>query len=276
MAKCKESKKVAYLGPEGSFCEEAAKKHFSEGMLVPCTSVASIFVAVESAEVDCGVVPVENSTEGSVSSTLDCLLESKVMVCGEVELKVIQNLIVKPGMKLDEIKVILSHPHALAQCRQFIEKTFPHAELKETSSTSKAVELLGCVSNAAAIGTETAALKSRMTVLKRGIEDSHNNFTRFFVLAEKDSEPTGRDKTSLIFSTKHMPGSLYDVLEVFATRNVNLTKIESRPQKEMPWNYLFYLDFEGHRTDLKMVKALEEMRDRCDFIKVLGSYPRVA
>ncbi len=266
--------RVAYLGPESSFTEQAARKHFPEAELVPYVSVANIFAAVEKKEISYGVVPVENSTEGSVPDTLDRLLESDVMVCDEVELEVTQNLIVKPETKPRQIKVILSHPHALAQCRQFLENNFPGVELKETTSTSKAVELLECVADAAAIGTEAAAERHKMTILRRGIEDAHNNFTRFFVLAEKDSEPTGRDKTSLIFATKHVPGSLYGVLEAFAARGINLTKIESRPQKAKPWNYLFYLDFEGHRIDPKVREALEKMQERCDFVKVLGSYPK--
>lgn len=274
MDKQKKATRVAYLGPEGTFCEQAARKHFSMAVFVPYPSVADIFTAVETGDAGYGVVPVENSTEGSVHVTLDCLLESRAMVCGEVELRVTHNLIAKPGMKLNEIRVILSHPQALAQCRQFIEKTFPSVELKETSSTARAVELLESVEGAAAIGTEAAAERSGMAVLARSVEDEPNNFTRFFVLGERDAEPTGRDKTSLTFSAKHVPGSLYRVLEVFAIRDINLTKIESRPEKGRPWNYLFYLDFEGHRADANISEALDEMKERCDFVKVLGSYPK--
>jgi len=276
MVKQERGKQVAYLGPEGTFCEQAARKHFSRAVFVPCPSVADIFIAVETGGANYGVVPVENSTEGSERVTLDRLLESKVMICGEVELKITQNLIVKPSIGLSQVRVILSHPQALAQCRRFIEKTFPRMELKETSSTAKAVEMLKSVDNAAAIGTEAAAERSGMTVLARSIEDEPNNFTRFFVLGERDAEPTGGDKTSLIFSAKHLPGSLYRVLEVFAVRDINLTKIESRPEKSKPWNYLFYLDFEGHRADAKSREVLDEMRERCDFVKVLGSYPKAA
>ncbi len=275
MSEQRKVKQVAYLGPEGTFCEQAAKKHFPQATLIPYPSVTDIFTAVENGEVSHGVVPVENSTEGSVHATLDCLLESDVVVCGEVELRVTHNLIARPGVRLGAIRLILSHPQALAQCRRFIEKTFPSVELKETSSTARAVELLNNMDdNAAAIGTEVAAERSGMVILARSIEDEPNNFTRFFVLCKRDAEPTGKDKTSLIFSAKHVPGSLYKVLEVFAIRDINLTKIESRPEKGKPWNYLFYLDFEGHRADAKSREALDEMRERCDFVKVLGSYPK--
>lgn len=211
---------VAYLGPEGTFCEQAARKYFSRAVFVPYPNITDVFTAVESKDADYGVVPVENSTEGSINVTLDRLLESKVMVCGEVELKIVHNLIVKPNTNLNQIKVILSHPQALAQCRRFLKSTFPNAELREVSSTAKAIELLRDIDNAAAIGTEAAAERNGMIVLKRQIEDESNNFTRFFILGESDVKPTGRDKTSLVFSTKHIPGSLYRVLEVFAVRNI--------------------------------------------------------
>lgn len=267
---------VAYLGPEGTFCEQAARKYFPQADLGPCPSIADVFTAVDCGNAERGVVPVENSTDGAVPMTLDCLLESKVMICGEVELKVVHNLIIKPNTRLNQIEVILSHPQALAQCRQFLKTTFPRAELREVSSTARAVEMLRDLDNAAAIGSEAAAERSGMVVLRRRIEDEPNNVTRFFVLGEGDAEPTGRDKTSLVFSAKHVPGSLYRVLEVFAVRGINLTKIESRPEKKRPWNYVFYLDFEGHRADTKIKEALNAMKERCVYVKVLGSYPKAS
>ena len=265
---------VAYLGPEGTFCELAARKYFTGGTLVPYLSVVDVFIAVEDEDAKYGVVPVENSTDGSVPVTLDCLLESKVMVCGEVELKIVHNLIAKPNTDLSKIEVILSHPQALAQCRQFLRNMFPKAELREVSSTARAVEMLRNVIKAAAIGSEIAAERNNMVVIRRKIEDEPNNVTRFFVLGKKDAEPTGKDKTSLIFSTKHVPGSLYRVLEVFAARGINLTRIESRPEKKSPWNYVFYVDFEGHRADTKVKEALDILGERCTYVKVLGSYPK--
>jgi chorismate mutase/prephenate dehydratase len=266
--------RVAYLGPEGTFCEQAARKYFSRAVFIPYPNITDVFVALEIGDTEYSVVPTENSTDGSIPLTLDSLLKSNVMICGEVELKVVHNLIAKPATKLHEIEVILSHPQALAQCRQFIKSTFPSAELRNVSSTAKAVELLKDIDNAAAIGTEAAANRMGMAVLKRQIEDESNNITRFFVLGKDDAKPSGRDKTSLVFSAKHVPGSLYRVLEVFAVRNINLTKIESRPDKKRPWNYVFYLDFDGHRTDAVVREALDSMRKRCISLKVLGSYPR--
>lgn len=265
---------IAYLGPEGTFCELAARKYFTKGALVPYVSVTDVFIAVENEDAKYGVVPVENSTDGSVPVTLDCLLDSRVMVCGEVKLRIVHNLIAKPNTGLGQIEVILSHPQALAQCRQFLRNTFPKAELREVSSTAKAVEMLRNVDNAAAIGSEIAAERSNMIVIRRKIEDETNNVTRFFVLGKSDAEPTGKDKTSLVFSTKHIPGSLYRVLEVFAVRGINLTRIESRPEKRSPWNYVFYVDFEGHRIDSKVKEALGIMGERCIYVKVLGSYPK--
>jgi len=172
------------------------------------------------------------------------------------------------------MRVIMSHPQALAQCRLFLENNLPKAELRETNSTAKAVGLLKHMDKAGAIGTETAAKNNKMDILARQIEDDPNNFTRFFILSKEDKPAMGCDKTSLIFSVRDAPGSLYRILRIFAVRNINLTKIESRPERGQPWKYIFYLDFEGHRTEEKSRSALEEMEKRCLFIKVLGSYPR--
>ena len=269
-----EGARVSYLGPEGTFTEQAARKYFSRAIFISYPNITDVFTAVENEDTEYGVVPAENSTDGSIHTTLDRFLESTIMICGEVELKITHNLIAKPNTSLSQIEVILSHPQALAQCRQFLKSTFPKAELREASSTAKAVELLKKIDNAAAIGTEAAAKRNEMMVLRRQIEDESNNVTRFFVLGENDAEPSGRDKTSLVFSTKHMPGSLYRVLKIFAMRNINLTKIESRPEKKRPWSYVFYLDFEGHRTDTVIGEALGSMRERCIYVKVLGSYSK--
>ncbi len=267
---------VAYLGPEGTFSEQASRKYFPKASLVPYPNIIDVFTAVEKENANYGVVPVENSTEGSVRVTLDQLLESKLMICGEVDLKVVHNLIAKPSTKLNEIRVIISHPQALAQCRRFLADKLPNAELREASSTAKAVELLMDLDNAVAIGTEDAAERNGMAVLKRQIEDDPNNITRFFIIGVEDAKPTGSDKTSLVFSTKHIPGSLYKVLEVFAAMDINLTKIESRPEKGKPWSYIFYIDFEGHRIDAKVKDVLEAIKKRCTYIKVLGSYPKAS
>jgi chorismate mutase/prephenate dehydratase len=270
----KSERAVAYLGPEGTFCEQAARKYFPDLGLIAFPSTKDVFDAVEERSVAYGVVPAENSIEGSERRTLDLLLERKLMICGEVDLRIVHNLIVRPGTLLSRVKLILSHPQALSQCRRFIERFFPMAELREVSSTAKAVQLLATLEDAAAIGTEVAAERYGMEVAYRQIEDDPNNFTRFFVLGNEDLPPTGRDKTSIIFSAKDEPGSLYRVLEPFAVRGINLTKIESRPQRGKPWRYIFFLDFEGHRIDPRSIEALEDVRKRCIFVKVLGSYPK--
>ena len=268
--------RAAYLGPKGTFCEQAAKKYFSSLKVsyLPVTSIAEVFRIVEKMKALYGVVPVENSLEGSVNETLDLLLESDLMVYGEVELKVEHCLIVKPNTKLEDLKLVLSKSQAIAQCRRFLENKLPKVEIKEVNSTAKAVEMLKNMEDAAAIGTENAAENCGMMILVKGIEDDVNNFTRFFILAQEDSQSTGRDKTSIIFSAKNIPGSLYNILGAFATREINLTKVESRPVRGKPWEYIFHLDFDGHRNDKKSREALKDIEKRCIFVKILGSYPK--
>lgn len=267
---------IAYLGPEGTFCEQAARKFFSNeaATFTPSQSISDVFTVVEKEKATYGVVPLENSLQGSERPTLDLLLQNDLKVRGEVDIRIVHNLIAKAGIKEKDVKVIVSHPQALAQCHRFIEKEFPRCELREASSTAKAVETLKILDNAAAIGTVIAAQKYGMTILLKQIEDNPNNFTRFFVLGSKDAGPTGNDKTSIVFSTRDEPGALYRILRAFARREVNLTKIESRPEWGKPWKYVFYLDFEGHRTEEKSIEALNEMKESCIFVKVLGSYPR--
>jgi chorismate mutase/prephenate dehydratase len=267
---------VAYLGPEGTFCEQAALKYFSNSSvkLLPCPSITEVFTTVKKRGTRYGVVPLENSLQGSERTTLDLLLQSNLKVRGEVDIRVAHNLIAKPVTERKDIRIIVSHPLALAQCHNFLQKEFPRVELKETNSTAKAVQLLAELVNAGAIGTDVAARRYGMRILYKHIEDDFNNFTRFFILGRKDVEPTGRDKTSLVFSVKDEPGALYRILEAFVTRNINLTKIESRPERGKPWKYIFYLDFEGHRTEAKSIEALDDMAKLCIFVKTLGSYPR--
>ena len=229
---------------------------------------------MENGQTEYGVVPVENSLDGSVRVTLDLLFKNKIMVNGEVEYRIIHNLIVKSGTKLTDIKIVISHPQALAQCRLFLENKLAKAQLKEASSTARAVELLNQIGNAGAIGAAITKKNKNMTILARHIEDDPNNFTRFFILSNRDKPPTGNDKTSIIFSIKDAPGSLYKILKIFKMNNINLTKIESRPERGKPWKYIFYVDFEGHRNEEKNRSALENMERQCIFVKVLGSYPR--
>jgi len=271
-----EETKVAFLGPRGTFCEQAAREHFRDvnAIFDERPSIADVFRSVRVKEADSGVVPIENSNEGSVVAALDLLSESDLKISGEVILRIVHNLIVRPGMKLDEISEVASHPQALAQCHRYLEENLPSAKLVETSSTAAAVKLASERNEVAAIGTELAGQLYGMEVLASGIEDNHENHTRFFVLSSDDHEPTGKDRTSVLFSVKHRPGSLHEALGALSNKMINLTKIESRPARGKPWEYVFFCDFEGHRKDLKCQEALEELQRKTIDLKILGSYPR--
>ncbi|MGP3667273.1 MAG: prephenate dehydratase [Candidatus Bathyarchaeota archaeon] len=269
--------KVAYLGPKGTFSEIAAKHYFSNvssAEYIEVQTIPDVFRLVEDGKVNYGVVPAENSIEGSVNITLDMLYSSsKAKITGEVIENIQHNLIAKSRIKIKNLKVILSHPHALAQCRRFIAKNFPNVKLLEVESTAQAVKKLKNISNAAAIASEYAAKIYGMKVVARNIGDYTVNYTRFLVLSRKDSKPTGRDKTFLIFSLKDKPGALFNFLKPFANRGINLTKIESRPSKVKPWEYIFFMELEGHRKNKKCIEALREAKDLCENLKILGSYP---
>ena len=271
-----EETKVAFLGPRGTFCEQAARVHFRDvnAIFDERPSIADVFRSVRAHEVDSGVVPIENSNEGSVVATLDLLSESGLKICGEVILCIRHNLIVRPDAELNEIKEVASHSQALAQCRRYLEENLPNAKLVETGSTATAVKLASERDGVAAIGTELAGQLYGMKVLASGIEDSQQNHTRFFVLGRDDHEPTGKDGTSVLFAVRHRPGSLHEALGALSNRMINLTKIESRPARGKPWEYVFFCDFEGHRKDLKCQEALEDLQRKTVDLKILGSYPR--
>lgn len=266
---------VAYLGPKGSFTEMAARKFLNGANVqyVAKPTIREVFRSVEAGDVDMGVVPIENSIEGPVNATLDLLLDTSLKIYGEVELRVDHCLLAGLGSTIEDIKVVFSHPQAIAQCRTFLETVIPQAEIVEVNSTSKAAEIVRNLRGAAAIASEYTASVYGLQVLARSIQDYHNNYTRFLVLSLKEHPPTGLDKTSLIFSVPNKPGSLYKALEPFALKNVNLTKIESRPTRGKPWDYVFYMDMEGHRFDPNVREAISELESRASFLKVLGSYP---
>jgi chorismate mutase/prephenate dehydratase len=270
-----EQLRVAFLGPRGTFCEQAAREHFLDDNAVfeERPSITDVFRSVTVKEVDRGVVPVENSSEGPVVPTLDLLGESALKICGEVITRVRHNLIARPDAELDDVREVASHPQALAQCQRYLDENLPSASLLETRSTADAVRLASERTGVAAIGTELAAQIYGMKVLASGIEDNHENHTRFFILSWDDHEPTGNDRTSILFSVKHRPGSLCEALSAFSSRGINLTKIESRPARRGPWEYVFFCDFEGHREDAKIKEALEELRTKATELKILGSYP---
>ena len=232
------------------------------------------FKTVERGEAQFGIVPIENSLEGSVNQNYDLFFSYDLKVCAEVIVKVEHCLIVNSGTTLDSIKTVYSHPQALAQCRSFLEHL--KYELVPTYDTAGSVKLIKeqKLLNTAAIASERAAELYDMEILARDIADNKENYTRFFALSKEDSLVTGKDKTSIIFSAKHEPGSLYNALGEFAKRNINLTRIESRPTKKTAWEYNFYLDFEGHRTEHKCAEALKALEKHATFIKILGSYPK--
>ncbi len=251
----------------------AVYSFFGQNVTVkPCKIFDDVFENVKNGDVDFGVVPIENSIEGSVNRTYDLFLEYDLKVCGEIIIRVSHCLIANKGTGIDQIKTVYSHPQALAQCRKFLEQQ--KLQAISTFDTAGSVKMIKEeeMMDAAAIASERAAQIYDMPILAKEIEDVKNNSTRFFVLDKKDSLYSGADKTSIIFATKSIPGALYKILGEFAERNVNLTKIESRPTKQTPWEYHFYLDFEGHRTEKQCQEALESIKDKTLFVKILGSY----
>jgi len=266
---------VAFQGEIGAYSEEAAFNFFGSSVQVkPCESLDEVFKIVERGEMPFGIVPVENSLEGSISRVYDLLLDSSLKVCGEIELRVVHCLIANPGARLDSIKRVYSHPQALGQCKAFLKHL--DCELIPTYDTAGSVKMIKeeRIVDGGAIASARAAEIYGMKIIAQEIEDNPNNFTRFFILSHHDSPPSGNDKTSIVFSVKHRPGALYKSLEELAARNINLTKIESRPTRQKPWEYNFYLDFEGHREDKASQEALENLERTSLFVKVLGSYPK--
>lgn len=267
--------KVAFQGERGAYSESAVYQFFSANTEVkPCRDFKDVFESVKNQEVQSGIVPVENSIEGSVNQNYDLFFNYDLKVCGEVIVKIAHCLIVNPGTSLEDVKAVYSHPQALAQCRSFLERL--NCELIPTYDTAGSVKIIKekKLTNAAAIASEKSAELYGMKILARDIADNPENYTRFFVLSKEDSPVTGKDKTSIIFSAKHEPGSLYHALGEFAKRNINLTRIESRPTKKTPWEYNFYLDFEGHRSEPRCAEALKALEKYAAFVRILGSYPK--
>ncbi len=266
---------VAFQGEVGAYGEEAAFHFFGPSIQVkPCDSLDDVFKVVEQGEVQFGIVPIENSLEGSISRTYDLLLDSSLKVCGEAELKISHCLIASPEAQLGLIKRVYSHPQALAQCRAFLKHL--GCELIPTYNTAASVKMIKeqGITDGGAVASARAAEIYGMKVIAKEIEDNPNNCTRFFILSKQDSPPSGNDKTSIVFSVKHKPGALYEFLKELAARNINLTKIESRPTRQKPWEYNFYLDFEGHREDKLSREVLDSLEQDSLFVKVLGSYPK--
>ncbi len=265
--------KVAYFGPAATFTHLAALSHFgSSSEFIPMEGIKGVFGAVESGKAEYGVVPIENSTEGIISYTLDMFMDLDLKITAEIMIEVSHNLLSKSGDK-GLVKKIYSHPPATAQCRRWLEVNMPQIPVLEATSTAKAAELASEDENAAAIASELAAKVYNLNFVESHIEDSRHNVTRFLVISKHSYLRTGRDKTSIMFSIKDRPGALYDILLPFKKAKINLTKIESRPSRRKAWEYIFFLDMEGHIEDKKVKKVIDAIKDGCLYLKILGSYP---
>lgn len=264
---------IAYLGPEGTFTQTAALKHFGHSVKTTALgSIDQVFREVESGACHYGVVPVENSIEGVVNHTLDMLINSSLLICGEVELRIHHHLLTR-AEKLEDIRMVYSHQQSLAQCRSWLDTRLLDAERIAVSSNAEAARRVGEQMDVAAIAGETAAEFYDLPILFRNIEDHPDNTTRFLVLGRHDTHPSGRDKTSILFSARNRPGALHDMLACFAVKNVSMTRIESRPSRTGMWEYVFFVDVEGHVQDPDVVAALEKLREEAAMVKILGSYP---
>jgi len=266
---------VAYLGPRGTFSEAATLKQF--GLAADALATASIdevFRSVESGAADFGVIPVENSTEGAVGRSLDLMPQSPMKVCGEVIVRIHHNLMAKaPLADPAQVKRVFSHGQSLGQCHEWLNTNLPRAERIAVASNAEAARRASLEPGSAAVAGEMAAQHYGLEILHANIEDEPNNTTRFLVLGPYEPRPTGRDKTSLILSARNRAGAVYEMLTPFAQRGVSMTKFESRPSRVALWEYLFFVDIEGHRDDPKVAEALEEVGRIAGYIKVLGSYP---
>ncbi len=264
---------IAYLGPEGTFSEAAAIKQFGQSMQgLAQENIADVFDAVESAQAHYGVVPVENSTEGAIGRTLDLLLNTSLVICGEVLLPIRQNLLART-MDRRALRIVYSHYQSLGQCQQWLDAHLPWAERKAVSSNAKAAQMAAKEAGGAAIAGELAAAKYGLDIVAAGIEDAPGNTTRFLVLGQNAAAPSGRDKTSLAVYAKNQPGALMAVIAPFARLKVGLSKLESRPARSGAWEYVFFIDLEGHRAEEKVAKAIDEAASHALSLKVLGSYP---
>ncbi|HEU0011282.1 MAG TPA: prephenate dehydratase [Verrucomicrobiae bacterium] len=263
---------IAYLGPEATFTHQAAILRFGASLhYFAQKTIADVFTEVAKNRADYGVVPVENSTEGVVTHTLDMFVDSDLKIVAQIVLPIRQCLMSRA--RRDQIKKLYVHPQTLAQCRGWIQRNYPHAELIETSSNARSAELAARERKSGALAGELAAAKYRVPILEHDIQDSSANATRFLVLGRKGPPPTGRDRTSIMFSIADKIGALHSALAPFRRYKLNMTKIESRPSKRKAWEYFFFVDVDGHAAERKVARAIELLHEHCNFVKVLGSYP---
>ncbi len=265
---------VAFLGPEGTFTQAAALKHFGHSVVTHSQkSIDAIFREVAAGCVDYGVVPVENSTEGVINHTLDQLVNSSLTICGEVALRIHDHLM-GMGSGLDQVKRLYSHAQSLAQCRQWLNQHAQNIELIEVSSNAEAARCASKEPDAAAIAGETAAEIYGLNLIEKNIEDNPDNTTRFLILGRDAVPPSGDDKTVLLVSAQNRPGALFDLLKPLSDHSVSMSRIESRPSQQANWEYLFFVDIEGHYDDERVASAINELRAQASLFKVLGSFPR--
>lgn len=268
--------KIAYLGPEGTFTQSAALKHFGHSVsTVPMSSIPDVFNAVSCGHADFGLVPVENSTEGVVSHTLDMFIDSSLKVCGEVEIRIHHHL-ANQSQDISRIKTIYSHQQSFAQCRRWLNQNFPGIERIPVSSNAEAARIAKQDENAAAICGTPAIKVFDLKICYENIEDLADNTTRFVIIGHQDVDPCGNDKTSLLISTGNRPGALLGLLQPLADNGISMNKIESRPAPERKWEYIFFIDIDGHQHDEDVKKALVTLRDQAALFKVLGSYPKAS
>ncbi len=263
---------IAYLGPEATFTHQAAIRRFGSSLhYASQKTISDVFSEVTKNRADYGVVPVENSTEGVVTHTLDMFVDSDLKIVAQIILP-IQHCLVS-NCKRDDLKRLYAHPQSFAQCRGWVQNHLPFVEIIETSSNARSAELAFKEKNSAAIAGVLAAERYRLTILESDIQDNSANATRFLVLGRQCSPPTGKDRTSIMLSVSHKVGALYTALAAFRRFKLNMTKIESRPSKRKAWEYYFFVDCEGHKEDRPVAKAIAELQKQCNFVKVLGSYP---
>ncbi|MCY4653373.1 MAG: prephenate dehydratase [Dehalococcoidia bacterium] len=269
--------KLAYLGPEGTYSEQAAIDYAADSERIPYSGIPAVVKAAESGEVQEAIVPIENSLEGAVTYTVDLLIhESPLKIRGEIVVPIHHQLLMPPGVRMEDVRVVYSHPQAIAQCRGFLSRNLPIAEHVASLSTASAVEdMKSSRYPAAAISSRRAAELFNVAIAETDIEDIHNNLTRFVVLGAEDGRRTGKDKTSICFDFSHdAPGTLYNTLGELAQREINMIKIESRPDRRSLGKYVFLIDMDGHREDPIVSDALDAMKERAAIFKIFGSYPK--
>lgn len=270
--------KLGFLGPRGTFSQEAANKYAQNSActLMPYSNISEMLLAVENESIDEAVAPIENSIEGAVGETLDMMAaDVDLLIKSELTIYINQNLLVKRGTSISDIKYVISHPQAIRQAGKYLNSVLPHAEIRFLYSTAEAAREVakGC-NDCAAIGSVAAAQEYELDIIRSSIQDKDNNQTRFVVVSKKDFKRTGADKTSIVFSTEDRPGSLYRILDIFSLWDINMTRIESRPKKNRLGRYIFFVDFIGHREDGDVRDALAMVERKTSFYKFLGSYPK--